>query len=110
MIYRSGKVLFNTRLAGTISEDDNGFTFCYNKEYLKDLDSIAVSLSLPKREEPFKSLTMFPFFDGLIPEGWLLAIAEKSWKIDSRDRLGLLLTCCKDCIGAVSIEIIEEEK
>jgi serine/threonine-protein kinase HipA len=46
---------------------------------------------------------MFPFFDGLIPEGWLLDIAEKNWKIDSRDRMGLLLACCKDCIGAVSV-------
>jgi serine/threonine-protein kinase HipA len=47
---------------------------------------------------------MFPFFDGLIPEGWLLEIAEKNWKLNARDRMGLLLTCCKDCIGAVSIE------
>ena len=46
---------------------------------------------------------MIPFFDGLIPEGWLLDIAQKNWKLDPRDRMGLLLTCCKDCIGAVSI-------
>jgi serine/threonine-protein kinase HipA len=49
---------------------------------------------------------MFPFFDGLIPEGWLLDIAEKNWKIDSRDRMGLLLACCKDCIGDVSVQDI----
>jgi serine/threonine-protein kinase HipA len=47
---------------------------------------------------------MFSFFDGLIPEGWLLRIAEKNWKLNERDRMGLLLACCKDCIGAVSIE------
>ena len=46
---------------------------------------------------------LFPFFDGLIPEGWLLDIAEKSWKINRRDRMSLLLACCKDCIGAVSV-------
>jgi serine/threonine-protein kinase HipA len=47
---------------------------------------------------------MLPFFDGLIPEGWLLEIAEKNWKLNPRDRMGLLLACCRDCIGAVSIE------
>jgi serine/threonine-protein kinase HipA len=45
----------------------------------------------------------------LIPEGWLLEIAEKNWKLDPRDRMGLLLTCCKDCIGAVSVEEFKEE-
>ena len=53
---------------------------------------------------------MFPFFDGLIPEGWLLDIAETNWKINQRDRMGLLLAFCKDCIGAVSIIPLEEDK
>jgi len=55
------------------------------------------------REDPYVSKTMIPFFDGLIPEGWLLDIVEKNWKISPRDRMGLLLACCKDCIGAVSV-------
>ncbi|MCB0749827.1 MAG: HipA N-terminal domain-containing protein, partial [Ignavibacteriae bacterium] len=42
-------------------------------------------------------------FDGLIPEGWLLDIAHKNWKINPRDRMGLLLTTCRDCIGNISI-------
>jgi len=46
---------------------------------------------------------LFPFFDGLIPEGWLLDIAEKNWKLDMRDRMSILLVTCRDCIGAVSI-------
>lgn len=53
---------------------------------------------------------LFPFFDGLVPEGWLLDIAEKNWKLSARDRMGLLLKTCRDCIGAVSIEPMEEEK
>lgn len=35
---------------------------------------------------------MFPFFDGLIPEGWLLEIAVNNWKLNQRDRFGLLST------------------
>lgn len=30
-----------------------------------------VSFSVPLRPEPFEDKRLFPFFDGLIPEGWL---------------------------------------
>ncbi len=58
------------------------------------------------RKEPYRDNRLFPFFEGLIPEGWLLAIASKSWKINQNDRMGLLLACCNNCIGAVSVEPI----
>lgn len=32
---------------------------------------------MPLREEPFPNNTLHPFFDGLIPEGWQLDIAQK---------------------------------
>ena len=51
---------------------------------------------------------LFPFFDGLIPEGWLLEIAVDSWKLDQNDRMGLLLACCRDCIGAASVREVTE--
>jgi serine/threonine-protein kinase HipA len=50
---------------------------------------------------------MFPFFDGLIPEGWMLDLALNNWKLDRTDRMGLLLNCCGDTIGAVSVEPIK---
>lgn len=53
---------------------------------------------------------MFPFFDGLIPEGWLLVIAQKTWKVDPRDRMGLLLTVCKDPIGAAHVEPVDADE
>ena len=90
-------------LAGELKETDEGYLFLYYKDYLQSEKAEAVSLTLPLSENPYESTTMFPFFDGLIPEGWLLEIAEKNWKLDARDRMGLLLACCKDCIGAVSI-------
>ena len=91
------------RLAGVLTEDENGYSFCYDDLYLNTGDAEAVSLTLPLRKEIYHNGVLFPFFDGLIPEGWLLDIAEDSWKIDRRDRMSLLLACCKDCIGAVSV-------
>ena len=87
-----------------LTESDEGYSFAYDKEYLTLPDARAISLTFPLREEPYLSNTLHPFFDGLIPEGWLLDIAQRNWKIDGRDRMALLLACCRDCIGAVSIE------
>ena len=89
---------------GVVSETDAGYSFEYNKEYLQNNQGQAVSLTLPLTDKPYQSKTLFAFFDGLIPEGWLLDIAERNWKINYKDRMGLLLNCCKDCIGAVSVE------
>ena len=101
---RIGYVYVYSNYAGTIEENDDGYRFCYDEEYLKGDNPKPVSLTLPLRKEPYISKTMFSFFDGLIPEGWLLHIVSKNWKIDQKDRFGLLLVACKDCIGAVRIQ------
>ena len=105
---RSGKVYFKTFFCGNIYENENGYFFEYNENYLNEKNAQAVSPTMPLQKEVYKSKTLFAFFDGLIPEGWLLDIAEKNWKINYKDRMGLLLTCCKDCIGAVSVLKNEE--
>lgn len=100
----------NGQTAGYLSETEDGYSFWYGADYLKSEQARVVSLTLPLTDKPYKSKTMIPFFDGLIPEGWLLEVAEKNWKLNGRDRMGLLLACCKDCIGAVSIVEAKEEK
>lgn len=103
-------VFLRDRKAGVLTEDENGYTFQYDQGFLHSDDAEAISLTLPLSDKPFHDKVLFPFFDGLIPEGWLLDIAEKSWKIDARDRMSLLLACCKDCIGAVGVEPIRNEE
>ncbi len=100
---RQTEVYNHKIFAGLLTEDDQGYTFKYDDDYLKLENSEPISLTLPLSREVYKSPILFPFFDGLIPEGWLLDIAQESWKIDRRDRMSLLLTCCKDCIGSVSV-------
>ena len=101
---RAGIVFVQNMRAGLITETDTGYEFYYENDYLEKEDSLAVSLTLPLSREIYKSNTLFPFFDGLIPEGWLLNVVERNWKIDGRDRFGLLLVTCADCIGDVRIE------
>lgn len=108
---RTAEIYMYNTLAGQLTEDDEGFHFSYLREYLENPHSQAVSLTLPLTEAHYRSKVLFPFFDGLIPEGWLLDIAQKNWKLNPRDRMGLLLACCRDCIGAVSVlGVTEKEK
>jgi len=90
-------------LAGTLTENDEGYVFRYEEAYLAIEHAKPVSLTLPLQKQPYESKVLFAFFDGLIPEGWLLNIAVSNWKISSIDRFGLLLALCRDCIGCVSI-------
>jgi serine/threonine-protein kinase HipA len=100
---REGKVFFQDQLAGNVWQDDARYGFVYDEAWLASHNAQPVSLTLPLRAEAYHSDTMIPFFDGLIPEGWLLEITVRNWKLDPADRMGLLLTVCKDCIGAVSV-------
>lgn len=101
---RSARILMHGKLAGLLREGEEGYQFRYDPGYLDRPDAAAISLTLPLQTEAYHSDQLFSFFDGLIPEGWLLQIAERTWKLNPRDRMGLLLATCRDCIGAVSVE------
>ncbi len=101
---RVGKVYIQNEFAGRIYETDDGYGFMYYSEYLKKETAVSVSLTMPLTTDEYKSKVLFPFFDGLIPEGWLLSVVEKNWKTDGKDRFGLMLAACRDCIGDVYVE------
>lgn len=103
---KKAEVYMYDKLTGILMEDENGFHFKYDRSYLKADDAEPISLTLPLSDKEYESKVMFPFFDGLIPEGWLLDIAQKNWKLNPRDRMEILLKTCNDCIGAVSIKEI----
>ena len=103
-------VYLNDILAAKLIEDDLGYEFRYDTDYLHRNDAQPVSLTLPLTDKPYREKVLFPFFDGLIPEGWLLDIAEQKWNISGRDRFAMLLACCKDCIGNVSVLPLEREE
>lgn len=101
-ILRKAQVFYSNELAGYLSETSEGHAFQYDSEFLKK--NISISMSLPPREEPYKSKELFPFFKGLLPEGWYLNIVSATQKIDSKDALGLLIgTAGVDTIGAVTV-------
>jgi len=100
---KKAEIKINNILAGWLTQDETGYNFIYDTKYLDSKNPEPVSLTLPLQETQYNSKILFPFFDGLIPEGWLLHIAEKNWKLNPRDRKGLLMACWKEFIGAVSV-------
>ena len=106
--YRTAYVYVRDTFAGILRETDSGYSFIYDNDYLIGEKPLAVSITMPLQKEEYTSKTLFAFFDGLIPEGWLLNVVSHNWKINSKDRFGILLVACnKDPIGNVRIK---EEK
>jgi serine/threonine-protein kinase HipA len=107
---RKAAIYYKDYLAGTLTETDDGeYFFQYDEKYIIAHPKESISLTMPVQSKTYTDKRLFPFFEGLIPEGWLLDIAAKNWKINPNDRMGLLLACCQNCIGAVSVQPIPNE-
>ena len=100
---RQAEIYRKDVLAGILTEDGGEYRFCYERSYLEREDALPISLTMPLQEEAYVSPVLFPFFDGLIPEGWLLDVVLRNTDISILDRMSLLLLCCKECIGSVSV-------
>lgn len=103
MSYRRANIFVHETKAGGLEETETGYRFQYDSDYLSQKKAEPVSLTLPIQEQSYESPVLFPFFDGLIPEGWLLEVVEDTWKVNPKDRMGLLLVSCRDTIGCVSV-------
>ncbi|MBI4396769.1 MAG: HipA N-terminal domain-containing protein [Elusimicrobia bacterium] len=97
-------VFFQGRRAGVLSKKAKGYEFIYDSSYLNEPNARAISLSFSLRVEKFESPRLFSFFDGLLPEGWLLELTSTAAKIDKDDKFRLLLHTGRDPIGAVSVK------
>lgn len=96
--------------AGVLTENDNPreYVFRYHKDYLaKKLPP--VSLSMPLREEEYRSEILFPYFFNLLSEGENRAMQASLLHIDKDDDFGILMaTAGYDTVGAVTVtQIIE---
>lgn len=102
---RQARIYYQDKVAGILKETDEGdYVFRYEDDYVNEHPNDFITFSMPVSKAVYRDKRLFPFFEGLIPEGWLLDIASNNWKINRNDRMGLLLACCRNCIGAVSVE------
>jgi HipA-like protein len=108
---RQAEVFSNGILAGVLTEEDsNHYAFRYDDAYFADPGKPAISLTLPKSRQEYRSVFLFPFFSNMVAEGTNLAIQARYLKIDERDILSLLgATAGSDTVGAVTIKLIAEK-
>ncbi len=66
--------------AGILTEDEDGYTFQYDTEFLQSDVAEAVSLTLPLTEKAYHDKVLFPFFDGLIPKDGCLTLRKRTGK------------------------------
>lgn len=102
------EVYNNGILAGLLEKIEQGeYVFTYDQQYLNDPETSAISLTLPKKKESYRSSVLFPFFFGLLSEGVNKQTQCRLLKIDENDHFTLLLkTANTDTIGSITIKEI----
>jgi HipA-like protein len=99
------RVFFKSQLAGILEKKSSGYYFKYDEEYSSNSKTKSISLSLPKNKRSFHSKQLFPFFHGLLTEGFITKIQSRKLKIDEKDYFTRLFrTANFDTIGCVTIE------
>ncbi len=103
---RSAEVYRNGILAGVLTEEGRGaYVFRYEDNYFKNILSPAISLTLPKKQQEYRSAYLFPFFYNMLSEGVNRQLQSRHLRIDENDHFGMLLaTGQKDTIGAIEIK------
>ena len=106
---RKAEIWYHNVKAGILTETQDGhFIFQYEETYINQYPQQFLTFTMPVVKQPYFDKHLFSFFEGLIPEGWLLDIAQTHYKINPNDRMGLLIACCENCIGAVSVKPLIE--
>ena len=104
------KVYRNYDLAGRLTRTDEGtYVFRYEDAYYYDTTKPAISLTLSKARQEYKSKNLFPFFFNMLSEGANRRLQCRQLRIDENDSFSLLLaTGGVDTIGAVTVKRAEK--
>ncbi len=100
---RTACVYYNDILAGYLLQNSRGYVFFYNSEYAASRNP-SIALNMPKKKRLFRLPYLFPFFQGLLPEGANKAFYCECFGIKSTDKFAMLLTLANhETIGAVTV-------
>ena len=106
---RKARICLDGAPVGLLEETAEGSEFRYDADWAARPDALPISLTMPVRPEPYGSKGLHPFFENLLPEGWLLELSTTALRISRDDAFGLLLATCRDCPGAVEVVALEGE-
>lgn len=102
-------VYLRNKLAGKLEKvNSKKYVFEYDSEYIRT-KGVSIGMSLEISKVRFETENLNPFFDNLIPEGWLLRHAEKIYKIDKDNKFAILMATGKHPVGAVKVIPLDDE-
>ncbi len=104
MMNDRASVYYNNKKAGILLKTDMGYEFIYDKDYIADNEAKPISKNMPLSQGRFYSEKLFPFFENLLPEGFLLELTSSKLKIDKNNKFEMLLNAGRDTIGAVTVK------
>jgi HipA-like protein len=110
---RKAAIYRNGIFAGVLTEDMPGrdYTFRYDDNYFVDKEQPAVSLTIPKTHQEYKSTYLFPVFFNMLSEGVNKKLQSIQLRIDERDSFGMLLaTAQTDTPGALTVKPMKENE
>ena len=102
---RQCKVFINNKYAGLLTETDSPreYVFKYEMNYLNK-ETEPICLSMPLRQEEYRSPYLLPYFSNLLSEGANRSLQSSYLHIDKDDDFGILLeTAQYDTVGLVTV-------
>ena len=102
---RTLAVWWEGAVVGTLTADRHGaMRFAYDADWLADPSTPALSISLPKRPEPFPPRQCRPFFEGLLPEGAQRDAVASALGVSRANEFRLLERLGGEVAGALSLQ------
>ena len=94
----------DTKLVGQLTQDQHGeLGFAYADEWLERESAPALSVSLPKRAEPYSRRECRPFFGGLLPEEGQRDAAARALGVSPQNDFALLEHLGGEVAGALQL-------
>lgn len=81
----------------------------YELSYRDGYEGLSISLTLPKRKDPYVFNAFPNFFEGLLPEGIMLENLLRTKKIDRDDYLSQLAAVGSDLVGGITVKEIPKK-
>lgn len=93
------------RVGRIIRQNPAAPSFAYYPSYLESEDPMALSCSLPLREEPYAGSELRACFEGLLPEGAMRTALAARIGAREDDYLSPLASSGLDCIGDIVVPL-----
>lgn len=99
---KKAKVFVDGILAGYLEEWEKNKN--YEFTYLNDYQGSSISLTMPIKQRKYHFDRFPPFFDGFLPEGFMLDALLRIAKIDEDDRFEQLMRVGGEMVGNITVK------